>query len=62
MQIMRHCGKEILPYFKFIFQIISIDIDKYQVFFSSMDFYFTIVLKVRTSTSQETERVGLVER
>ena len=41
MQIMRYCGKEILPYFKFIFQIISIDIDKYQVFFSSMDFYFT---------------------
>ena len=28
-QIMRYCGKEILPYFKFIFQIISIDIDKY---------------------------------
>lgn len=41
MQIMRYCGKEILPYFKFIFQIISIDIDKYQVLFSSMDFYFT---------------------
>lgn len=38
---MRYCGKEILPYFKFIFQIISIDIDKYQVLFSSMDFYFT---------------------